>query len=82
MTCPHCTAAQADPNYPIYQAGCRCCRVRSLAGSLHAFNSEREGRITPDYRAALTALLGEDWKASHTEVKQERARIAALKGTK
>lgn len=78
MTCPHCAVAKSNAGYPVYQAACRGCRVRSLASGMAFFASAKAGRITPQYRAALVALAGEDWQAAHAEVKQERARIEAL----
>lgn len=79
MICLACAAAQTDADHPIYFARCRGCRVRSLANGPAHFEAQQAGRITPAYKAALQKLAGEDWQAAHAEVKQERARIAALK---
>ena len=79
MTCLACAAAQTDAHHPIYFARCRGCRVRSLAQSIPAWESAQAGRITPAYKAALQVLAGDDWQAAHAEVKQERARIVALR---
>lgn len=79
MTCPSCTAAQADPHWPGYQAGCRSCRVRALASGPAFFTAARAGQITPEYRTALQTLLGDDWKAAHEEVKAEHDRLQSLK---
>ena len=79
MTCDSCTTAATDPHHPIYQSSCRGCRIRALAGSIAAIDAAQAGRITPAYKAALQVLAGEDWQAAHAEVKQERARIAALR---
>ena len=79
MTCLACTAAQTAAHHPIYQAECRGCRVRALANGPVHFDAQQAGRVTPAYKAALQNLAGEDWQAAHAEVKQERARIEALK---
>ncbi len=79
MTCLACAAAQTDADHPIYFARCRGCRVRSLANGPAHFEAQQAGRITPAYKAALQKLAGEDWQAAHAEVKQERARIEALR---
>lgn len=78
MSCPACTAAQTDAHHPIYQATCRSCSIRALAGSIAAFESAHAGRITPAYKSALL-LVDMDWQQVHADVKQERARVAALK---
>lgn len=79
MTCLACAAAQTDADHPIYFARCRGCRVRSLANGPAHFEAQQAGRITPAYKAALQKLAGDDWQAAHAEVKQERARIAAIR---
>lgn len=79
MTCQNCTVARTDAHWPGYQAGCRGCGVRALANSPAFFNAARAGELTPAYRAALQTLLGEDWQASHKEVKAEYARLQSLK---
>ena len=78
-TCTHCTTAQTDPHWPGYQAGCRGCSIRALANGPAFFEAARAEQVTPAYRAALQALLGdEDWKAGHREVKAEHERLKAL----
>lgn len=79
MTCPNCSAARTDPNWPGFLAGCRGCDVRALASGPVFFGAMRAGEVTPAYRAALKALLGEDWKAGHEEVKAEHKRLQSLK---
>ena len=79
MTCLACAAAQTDAHHPIYFARCRGCRVRALANGPAHFEAQQAGRITPAYKSALQKLAGEDWQAAHAEVKQERARIEALR---
>lgn len=79
MTCPNCTAARTDAHWPGYLAGCRGCRVRALASGPAFFAASRSGQITPAYRTALQALLDEDWKAGHEEVKAEHDRLKSLK---
>lgn len=79
MNCLSCAAAQLHAHHPIYQGACRGCRIRALAQSIPAWESAQAGRITPTYKAALQVLAGEDWQTAHAEVKQERARIEALR---
>lgn len=79
MTCPDCAAASTDHRWPGYRTGCRGCSVRALAAGPVYFDASRAGQITPTYRAALRALLGEDLKASHEEVTAEHHRLQSLK---
>lgn len=79
MTCEHCTAAQTNPHWPGYQAKCRGCTVRALATGPAFFNANQDKKITTAYRQALQKLLGDDWKAAHTEVRAEFDRLMDLK---
>lgn len=71
MTCQDCTQAQTDKHWPIYQADCRGCKVRSLAYGPAYFTAMQANAMTPGYRSALQSLFGEDWKKAHEEVKTE-----------
>lgn len=79
MTCPDCTAAQANADWGGYHASCQGCQVRALAGGMAFFASRVERRITPAYRAALHALFGDDADAGHVLVKKEYDRIGDLR---
>lgn len=79
MTCEHCAAAKTDPHWPGYQAKCRGCTVRAMATGPAFFEANRDQKITPAYRQALQKLLGDDWKAAHTEVRAEFDRLMDLK---
>ncbi len=80
MTCPSCARAHTDARCAMYHAGCRGCSIRALANGPPFFEAARAGQITPAYRTALVALLGdEDWMAGHQAVKAEHERLKALK---
>lgn len=64
MTCEGC----ANPSGGIYIRGCRQCSLRDLACGHLFWQSMRQGRLTPEYRAALLAL-GPDLLDTHAEVK-------------
>lgn len=80
MKCQNCERAKTNAIWPGYQATCRGCKVRALANSLPFFESSRDQAFTPAYKSALISSLGEDWKASHKEVKEEFTRLKAMKG--
>lgn len=78
MTCPDCTKAQADKHWPIFQAECHGCKVRSLATGPAYHTAMQSNAMTPGYRSALQQLFGEGWKGAHDEVKSEYERLKAM----
>lgn len=79
MSCPDCTAA-AQRQWHGYTADCRGCKARQLASGPAFAESERNGRLSHDYRKAVRTLFGDDWAAAHEEVKVWAARLRELKG--
>lgn len=81
MTCPDCTAAQANPDWGGYRANCQGCQVRALASGTEFFAAKTEKRITPAYRELLRTQFceGADADAGHAQVKKEYERICALR---
>ena len=68
----------ADPFSGALRADCDACNVRALAQSPAHHQSRAEGRMTPEYRAALGHSFGEGlWKAGHERVKAWAECIAA-----
>ena len=57
MTCEACEKARRRPTSGLFHAGCDGCAARSLARTPQFFQAAREGRLTPEYRMALTNLL-------------------------
>ena len=55
--CAACTRARKHPASGLFHAGCQGCAARSLARTPQFFQAAREGRLTPEYRMALTNLL-------------------------
>lgn len=78
MICPDCQQAQRDKHWPIYQADCHGCQVRSLASGPAYHTAMAANTLTPGYRSALQNLFGEGWKAAHEEVKAEHERLKAM----
>lgn len=83
MTCPACTAAEANPLTGRYTADCDSCKARALANGRELFDSLIAKRQTPDYREALTKVFGEgNEDAGHEQVRQWSRKIKqAKKGT-
>ncbi len=77
MTCTDCQEAQTDKHWPIFQADCRGCKVRALAGGPAYHTAMAANALTPNYRSALQLAFGEDWKSGHEEVKAEYERLKA-----
>lgn len=70
MTCSACQAAESDPQTGRYNANCDACTVRAVAQSPQHFEARKSGRMTPNYKAMLVALFGNDgWQAAHERVK-------------
>lgn len=79
MTCPNCTQAQSEKNWPIYQADCNGCKVRAIASGPAFFDAIKSNTITPRYRHELQANFGQDWQLAHDDVKAERKRLESMK---
>jgi hypothetical protein len=69
MICPACTQYASNPSSGAYRAGCTECATRSLALSPAFFESQRQGAITKQYRAALERAFAGDWRRGHEVVK-------------
>lgn len=67
--CPACTHFTRTSGL-VYPA-CQGCRIRELSRSLPHFLARQAGRMTAEYRAALEAEFGAEWKAGHGLVKAE-----------
>lgn len=81
MTCPHCAAARTNPSHWLEDSSCRGCQIRALANGPQFWRSMTDRQQTPGYRMALVAVFGEEGAAAgHAEVKQEYARLRALRG--
>ena len=77
MTCEACTRARKHPKYGLFHAGCEGCAARSLARTPQFFQAAKEGRLTPEYRMALTNLLPAlPTDAAHQLVKDWSYRLA------
>lgn len=83
MTCPACTAAEANPLTGRYTADCTSCKARALANGRELFDSLAQRKRTPEYTAALTKVFGAGNEAAgHERVRQWSRKIrAAQKGT-
>ena len=77
MICESCTRAATNPRTGWFNADCPECAARALAGGPEHFESKRDKRITPAYRAALEAVFGDAWKAGHERVKAWAQRLSA-----
>lgn len=77
MTCKECTDAEADPTRDGFKTHCRSCEARALASIGAHIESSELRAITPQYRATLERIFGEDWKAGHELVRTWGQRIAA-----
>lgn len=55
--CSACDRARQHPKSGLFHAGCEGCAARSLARTPQFFLAAKEGRLTPEYRMALTNLL-------------------------
>ena len=80
MTCPNCQQAGTTAHWPIFQADCHGCKVRSLATGPAYHTAMKSNAMTPGYRSALQDLFGVDWLKAHDEVKAEYERMKALIG--
>lgn len=81
MTCPHCKAADTNPNHGIEDAACHGCQVRALADSPQFWRSMTDGQQTPGYRAALVAVFGEEGADEGNDtVFAEYQRLKKLRG--
>ncbi len=81
MTCPHCAAAQTQPNYGREDATCRGCQVRALANGPQFWRSLQDRQRTPSYQGELVAVFGEEGAAAgHQAVKTEYQRLKKLRG--
>lgn len=69
MTCPACTEAERNPHTVMYQADCKECAARGLAASPAHFLSAQAAKLLPEYKNALQAVFGDDWRAGHLRVK-------------
>lgn len=74
--CDYCAAAQAQPDYPLYQAACKTCTVRAMAHGLPFWQSKQGGALVPAYITSMQAAFGDDWRVWHEKVKAESGRIA------
>ncbi|WP_019573337.1 hypothetical protein [Curvibacter lanceolatus] len=77
--CPDCTQARLIWHWGAYHDGCKGCQTRALSKCLGFWQSQRNGRLSTEYRAALQTIFGEDWTPGHEAVKAEAARIEQLK---
>ena len=77
MTCPSCTAAEANPQTGLYHAGCKECAARAIAGSIEHTRAKTLGKMTAEYMALLRWRFGDDWEAWHQRVKAWSKRLAA-----
>ena len=59
MKCPECARADRNPTTGLYHVNCDGCKARALAGGREVFESQRTGKKTPEYRAALTKVFGQ-----------------------
>lgn len=73
--CPACTSYASNPASGAYRAGCPECATRSLARSPAFFESQQQGAITKQYRAALERAFAGDWKRGHEVVKAWREKL-------
>lgn len=55
--CPDCARARINPNTGRFTAHCDGCAARALARTPQFFRAAKEGRFTPEYRAALHQML-------------------------
>lgn len=73
--CPYCRSAQVQPDYPMYQNGCKGCAVRAIAQGPQFHASGVDGSLSDSYRKALAGIFGDDWRKGHELVKAEAKRI-------
>lgn len=69
MTCPACAEAMRNPNTGMYRAGCKECSARALAAAPAHFLAAQAPKLLPEYKNALQAVFGDDWRAGHLRVK-------------
>ena len=64
MTCPACAIRAEREHSGAINPGCKVCLAWDIAQGPHAFDSQRDGKLTPRYKAALAAcgLTHEDVK--------------------
>jgi hypothetical protein len=79
MICDACAVADENTLTGLYQTGCKACSARKLAQSIEYARARIQGKLIPEYIAALHAVYGEGWQAGHFEVKQWSKRIACAK---
>jgi hypothetical protein len=73
--CDCCAVAQVNPRTGLFRKDCQECRARALAQGMEFFLSQRAGRMTPEYRAALDEGFKDDAAGGHDRVKAWARRI-------
>lgn len=77
MTCPSCTAAEANPRTGLFHGGCEECQIRAMAHSPALHQSVAAGTVARPLQSALRSLLGAEWKQGLPRVKAWAERIKA-----
>lgn len=82
--CADCSRAETNPRTARFTATCLECSARALAQSPLYFESSRGEAMTPEYRAALEAVFGEDVRQGHdaTRAWANRILVATLQGSR
>ncbi len=73
--CPDCITAQRHPRRNLFQSHCRQCQARALAAIGAHLESQAQGTMTEQYRAALQKMFGDDYMMWHEAVKAWAAKI-------
>jgi hypothetical protein len=80
MSCDACHEAQTNAASHIFNANCLRCSERHFSHLQVRWESQRAGRITEPYMAALVKCFGADgYKAAHVAIKGWVARIEQCK---
>jgi len=60
MSCPACDLAKQGQLTGKFHADCDGCKVRAVASGRELFQAQMAGQITPEYRALLIKVFGEE----------------------